>query len=177
MASKVKIWNMALVNVGSSGFIQSPTEDSEEANHCRVVYDEAIKSTLESLDWNFARVKAALSDLGTPDSDWLYQYAYPSNCVKARKILTTIRNEKPLPFQIGLNADANKKVVNTDVDSAILVYTADIKNEALFPSSFAIALSWHVAMSIAGPLAGNDKKIIPKLGRTSSEDTPRQEQI
>lgn len=165
MASKVSIWNMALVNVGSSGFIQSPTEASAEANHCRVVYDEAVKSTLEALDWNFARVKVALADLDTPDDDWIYQYAYPSNCVSARKILTTIRNEKPMPFKVGLNAAATAKVVNTDVSEAVLVYTALVTNEALFSSAFAVALSWHVAMSISGPLAGNDKNIMDKVNK------------
>jgi len=163
MASKVSILNMALVNVGSSGFIQDPGENSAEANHCRVVYDEAVKSTLEALDWNFARVKVALADLGTPDGDWVYQYAYPSNCIKARKIQTAIRNEKPFPFKIGLNSAVTQKVVNTDIEDAVLIFTANVTNTELFSSAFAIALSWQIAMGISGPLSGNDKNIMDKV--------------
>ena len=162
MASKVAIWNMALVNIGSSAFIQSPTEASAEADHLRAVWDAALDTALESLDWNFARVKLALSDLSTPDDDWLYQYAYPSNCVKARKILTTVRNEKPLPFSVGLNAAGTAKVINTDVQEAVLVYTRRITDTLLFSSAFVTALSWQLATQVAGPLAGNDKQVIDK---------------
>lgn len=165
MASKVSILNMALVNIGSSGFIQDPDENSAEANHCRVVYDEAVKSTLESIDWNFARVKVALADLGTPDDDWTHQYAYPSNCIKARKILTAVRNDKPYPFKAGLNSAATQKVINTDVEGAVLVFTANITNTDLFSSAFSIALSWQIAMGISGPLSGNDKNIMDKVTR------------
>ena len=161
MASKVEIWNMALVRVGSSGFIQSPTENSAEANHCRVVYPNSVKATLEAtVDWSFARRKAALADLGTPDDDWSYQYAYPSNCIKARKILTNVRNAKPLPFKIGLNSSGTQKVINTDVSEAVLIYTMNVTNEALFSAAFAEMLSWKIALEIAPALSGNDQKVL-----------------
>jgi hypothetical protein len=163
MPSKVSIWNMALTNVGSSGFVQSPTEQSAEASHCRVVYDNAVLATLESMDWSFARKKVALADLGTPDDDWLYQYAYPTNCAKARKILTKIRNAKPLPFEIGINSAGTQKVINTDAPDAVLIYTMKVTNEALFNSVFAEVLSWKMALLIAPAIAGNDKKILDSI--------------
>ena len=153
---------MALVNMGSSGFIQAADEASAEAAHLRVVYDNSVEATLEALDWNFARVKVALADLDTPDDDWVYQYAYPANCVKARKILTSVRSAKPPPFEIGLNAAGSQKVINTDVEGAVLIYTARVTNTALFDSAFSEALSWKLALAAAGPLAGNDKNVFDK---------------
>lgn len=163
MSSKVAIWNMALVNVGSSGFIQSDTEPSAEANHCRVVHDSSLKSALESLDWNFARIQVALADLGTPEVNWQYQYAYPSNCLKVRKIVTSSRLDKPLPFKTGLNSAGTQKVINTDVEGAIISFTANIENTALFPESFSQLVAWHIALGIAPALSGNDQKIFDKV--------------
>ena len=157
MATKVEIFNMALTRIGSSALIESDTEQSAEALALRTVYSNSLKSTLEALDWTFARQIVLLADLGSPPVGWGYQYAYPSTCLKARRLMLPSRLQKPEKFEVALKADGSAKVINADIAEACLRFTMNITNVGLFNATFAEALSWKLGYESAMTLTGKDK--------------------
>ncbi len=160
MASKLQIWNLALVNVQQSPSIQGENEDSTEANLCRVYYDEARKQTLERHDWNFARKRLALAEVPNGPDDWAYQYGYPVDCLQARLIVNRIKSAPPIPFEVlvdpdtGLIGSSDTKVICTNQPQAVLQYTYDQADPSFFSQSYVICLSWALAAFIAHPLTG-----------------------
>jgi hypothetical protein len=100
MVSPVDIANYALAAIGTSSQVTSlfPSDGSVEANLASILYDPVRKGLLRGTLWDFARsqifltqLKAA-TDTVTPPSTaipapWQYEYAYPANCLRVRKIL------------------------------------------------------------------------------------------
>jgi hypothetical protein len=154
--SAVTISNMALSRIGARSTIASLTEDSNEARHCKLLFDHARDATLEAFDWNFARVRVALAELGDEPTGWSYRYAYPSNCIQPRFLEAPTRTERRLPYRIEAKADLSGRVILTDVEDAVLVYTARVTDPALFTPSFVTALSWRLGADLAIPITGKE---------------------
>jgi hypothetical protein len=97
--SAVAIANLALDAVGARATISSFTEASKEARVISRQYDQALDDVLGAAHWNFARKQLALTLLkdgsagDTVPAPWLYEYAYPSDCVGARYILPTVSSD------------------------------------------------------------------------------------
>jgi len=167
MASKTEICNLALSNIGISQFItdvDAPSEKSNEAIVCRRWYDISLNFALEDFDWNFARRRLALAEIAsTPPSTWAKVYAYPSDCATARKIeVAGVRvpyAEQRIPFEVAAETavTGDYKVIYTDCELAVLVYTKRITDAGLFDAQFVMALAWLLAANIAMPLAVNSK--------------------
>lgn len=160
--SKIQIWNMALGHLKADNSIQSENETSLEGENCRLYYDQARLRVLRDHPWTFARKRLALSLTATAPEGWANSYGYPSDCVKAR-ILYNIadpRNEKapPLKFETAKNPEAAGKVIWTDVEDAILIYTQDTIDTTLFDAKFDIALSFYLASFLARPITGDRRK-------------------
>jgi hypothetical protein len=149
-ASVVSISNMALSRIGTRSSITSLNEASTEALHCKLLFDQARDATLEAHDWVFARKRVALADLGTPPGGWSHRYALPSDCIAPRFLETGTRTERRASFRI------EGRDLLADTDGATLVYTARITDPALFPPSFASALSWGLGAELAIPLTGKE---------------------
>lgn len=155
--SVVKICNMALSHIGAKSNIESLTESSAEASVCNLWYDWTRRQMLELHEWKFAKKRVAVPLLETePNSQWLYRYEYPSDCVKARLIENpTGPNEDVIPFSIENTSDGLSLSVLTSQEEAVLIYTFDLTNVALFSSIFVDALSWRLAAEIAFRLTGD----------------------
>lgn len=154
-SSEVKICNMALGRIGISIFIDSLTERSQAAIVCNNYYEACRDAVLEDAPFNFSTTRAVLADLGTPPTNWLYRYALPSDCVKARRLVVpgmrepTARNR--IPFEVAVENDA--KVLYTDQPAAELIYSQRVTNPNLFSAQFIMALAWLLASEIAMPLS------------------------
>ena len=181
VTSKVQICNMALQAAGTRSSIASLDEDSTEANACAAQYDAALEAALQAAHWNFARKQLALTLLkdattsppGPVPEPWLYEYAYPSDCVQARYIVPQIMSEPglgpsaaPNPFWTGptvrflvsSDVDANGndiKVILTNQPQAVLVYTKRIVNVGLYDGQFVQALANYLAALITLGLTGD----------------------
>jgi len=198
MTSEVNICNQALTDIGTRSTIASLTEDSQEAQACSLVYSTVRDQVLGMAFWNFARKTATLSELksapGTPtnptasgnvwSSDWpappwLYEYAYPSDCIQMRFICPQFNTGvdgvpifgpsvmTSLPAFIGTavrfavatdevgSPAAQTNVILTNQYQAIGVYTVRITNTNLFSSQFVTALSAALAAKLAMSLAGD----------------------
>ena len=112
------ICNMALNHIGK-GTITSLHEDTEEARTCKVHYDLQRKVLLRSYNWSFALKTAELAQIDTTVPGWDYVYAYPNDCVMARKIfnrdntwLVLAKNFKGNMDQVILNDNSKALVCN-----------------------------------------------------------------
>jgi len=155
--SVVQICNLAINRCGSSAVIESLTEESTEATLCNSLYEAMRDLVLRDFPWPFAR-KAA--DLGLveedPDDDWAYSYRYPSDCIRARRILDGNRTPTVRKISYGLGSDDNGRLILTDQADAVLEYTRRVTDPQQFDPAFASALAWRIAQEIAAPLARSE---------------------
>jgi len=166
MASAVSICNLALIQVGAQT-ISAFTEQTREARLCNQIYEYSKDSVLRAHDWNFARCRVDLGLLATTFTNWSYTYAYPSDCLVARKIVNplgsgntqtyydyedeTYRTTGQLPYDI-MRTSTGSKVVVTNIADAELEYTARIDDANMFDSMFIDALILRLASDLASPL-------------------------
>jgi len=159
MASEVDICNLALSHIGASATISSLTEQSEEAFHCNLLYADARDSVLRAHPWGFAKRHLALSDVGTPPGNWSYRYSYPNDAIYAREILQTNTAGDPIKFEVGLADAFNARVILTDQEDAVLVYTYKVTNTLVFDPLFVNALAWKIASDIVMPLTRDQERL------------------
>lgn len=159
----VQICNLALGHIGHTKFISALTDRTNEAQVLNTFYEPARDVVLEDYPWPFATKYETLGLVTdftdeTDPHDWDYAYRYPSDCVYARRIVTSNgRSEpKPAPFKVG--SDEDGRLIYTNEEDAILEYTRLVDDPSLYPSKFAMALSWYLASLIAPGLAKSDKK-------------------
>lgn len=107
----VVVANIALANIGAQSDIQSfdPSDGSTEANIVALYYRSKIDALFRAAHWGFARrqifgtqLKAAIDQNGNltanpPPQPWLYEYAYPSDCLKVRFCMPNLNPGGPLP--------------------------------------------------------------------------------
>lgn len=116
-----------------------------------------------------------------PPLPWLYEYAYPSDCIQVRFVpglvqpttqtppLTTAPNQNFLPmpqspqfavrFLVATDTNALTKtpqtVILTNLPQAQLVYTAYIDNPDLWDSSFREAMMYSLSAKLINAIARN----------------------
>lgn len=160
MASKVEIYNLAISHLGIGKTIVSVDEDSVEATILNRFYNVTVEQVLRDFDWPFATKEVSLGLLGeNPNGRWAYNYQYPSDCLKARKIVNEIMRqdtrETRIPYKI-LFSDTGGKSIYTDKENAILEYTVKITDPARFDSDFVLALSYLLGGNAAPGISGGD---------------------
>lgn len=190
----VTLYNMALGKVGTRTTVSATTEGSTEANQCNVHYAPTRDKVLRSAPWNFCRKQALLTQLkssidvnSTCPSPWGFEYAWPSDCLRARFILPQIPASAqlggipltsagasatplftmgpPVKFIVGVDSDTSGntvRVILTNQYQAQLVYTFAATDSNLFDAEFIEALTTALAANIALNLTG-DKEITKLL--------------
>lgn len=89
--------NRALDMIGSETTIGDLEEGSREAQVCLRAYGECLRGLLRGANWDFARKTATLQLLADATGQtsgagsivpapWIYEYAYPTDCLKVRFI-------------------------------------------------------------------------------------------
>lgn len=155
MATKVELFRMALANIGISSVLASDTEEAKEARICRTYYDTCVETILEAHHWNFARKRVGLSLLtATAPTNWAYAYAYPSDCVACKEIVSAQRvprNDQRIPYEVCLVDDA--KVICTDQEDAELIYTSRVSDPTKWPAVFTRAFCYLLASDITLPMS------------------------
>lgn len=175
MASEVDICNLALGHLGDNATVASlnPPEGSAQAEHCARFYPMARDSLLELHTWGFATKRVTLAQLGTGWPEWDYSYAQPSDALNILAVLppdstddysiASVTNVPmsaggsyvPQAFSCEVDADGNE-VIYTDQADAVLRYTGRIEDPTKFSPTFVVALSWHLASMLAGPIIKGD---------------------
>ena len=163
--SKVDIANMALSYVAAGGGIQSLEESSDDALAVTTHYDDVLATLLREHPWNFARrylSLALLADVDLP-SRWTYPYAYPADCVEFRGI-DGETEDLNIPFEIAYGAGA--RIIFTNIQDAIGVYTALVEDPVYYPPDFTTAFARRLADAIAPRVTGGDH---PELIRFNAD--------
>lgn len=160
MASQVGICNMSLSHLGISKEIAIfETEKSEEAATVRRFYDVALSKILSDYPWPFATRIAALALVAVePNTEWLYSYRYPVDCLTLRRVISGVRNDtrqSRAPYKIA--SDASGRLIFTDEEDAQVEYTALITDTLQFQADFALAFSYLMAFLIAPRLTAGDQ--------------------
>ena len=156
MSSKIEICNMALVEIGAEP-IASFNEDSEAARQCNTLYDQTRLTVLEEHKWNFTQRKVALASVDVPSgySQYSYAYSYPSDALLVHKIYDSTDNEAEFEVDMSKVETVRTRLIFTDQEAAIAVYTADVEDTALFGPLFVETLKYYLASKLAYSLGKN----------------------
>jgi hypothetical protein len=201
MTSPVDLCNMALGQIPAriqiTGINPASPPNNVAATSASLYYQTQVDATFRSAHWNSARKQAGLTLLaaapGTPENaanpslpvppiPWLYEYAYPSDCLKIRFLFplpsaaatgqvplmtgigTTCRAppETSLPFVIDIDTDQDGnqiKVILTNAPRAQGVYTARIANPDLWDQALQNAVIGTLSAWLCMPVSGDEKKL------------------
>lgn len=180
MTSSTDICNQALDAIGARATLASLEEVSKEAAVCSRQYLPALTDLFRTAPWGFARRTVVLTELGnlndgTCPYPWAYKYAYPADCQQLRYIVPkpTIVTPDILPPEVGdpmpyygnmmpsrnfrfiIAHENDARVILSNVQFALGVYTALIENPELWDSLFQSAMVSSLAARIAIPISGN----------------------
>lgn len=151
MTTKTEICNYALGHIGKPTVTNIDTENSTEAKYCRRFWDMARQAVLRDHNWNFATKRRTLALLTHELDDFAYVYRYPTDCLKAQSIVNPAGKQQP-PIKFKVMQIDGVTVIATDQAEAVLEYTVDETNPAVFDSQFIDGLAWRLAVYISGPL-------------------------
>lgn len=156
MSSAIDICNLALAHLGDEATVASisPPESSPQAEHCARYYPIARQAILELHSWGFATRRTELAELvDTPSSGWMFTYGLPSQCLKPLAILPfeSIDTDDTQDFAIETLANG-VKVLYSNTENAVLIYTVDVTDPTKFTPLFVTALARLLASYLAGPL-------------------------
>lgn len=198
-----EIANRALVAIAARATITDfVMEQSPEAKLMRTLFEPTRDALLRAANWNFATKTAYLSLLrsapGTPENPdnsattwdpatmppppWLYEYLYPSDCIRMRYIPagtwagntamqifpygsytpTLPGPNAAVRFEIRSGYDGNGDQCNTIVtnaDKAIAVYTKREENPALWDPSFQEAMVFSLAARVCVQVTGSSEML------------------
>jgi len=158
--TEVQIAKFSLSRIGGESIEAfDPPEDSTESHQVNLWYHHCRRETLELYDWSFARKRLALADDSNvpPDGVWAYRYQYPADAIAIRSLENPAgRNAPPVPFSIELPTSPDVKTILTDIDEAIAIYTANIIQPSLYPSSFVNAFSLTLAHKLSNAIRGDE---------------------
>ena len=159
MSSEVDICNLALAHLGDSATLASldPPEGSAQAEYCANFYSIARDAMLEMHTWKFATRRALLAQLSVESWNWAYAYAEPSGALRIVSVLdaTASSDSKSTAFET-MSGDSGEALILTDLDAASVVYTVAVSDTSRFSPLFVMALSWHLASLLAGPMLKGD---------------------
>jgi hypothetical protein len=156
--------NQALVELGVTKRIGSIFEGTELAIAALEIYGRTRDALLRSKDWPFARRSAALALLkgpppaggfyvgapwtsAYPPPGWLYEYAYPADCIRLGAVVPPpgmMFDLDPVAAQPRIDNDASlnppAKVILSNIKGAVAVYTGRITDMTTWDVGFETAM-------------------------------------
>lgn len=181
-ANSTAVCNEALSFIGSQTQLASLNDPNYPgvAAAATLLYAPTVQLMLRELDPDFARVYLTLvTATGTPPPPWSYQYAYPSDCLRLRQVrppgsgmgsLADANNPIPIKANVGvaLVSSVLTKVIWTNQQNALAVYTTLNVTELMWDSVFNDAVVRRLANPFAMALAGR-----PDFARELLEESAR----
>lgn len=162
MASVKDIYNMALYEIGSSQVLDATTDITAEASVCNAFYAQVRDQILQDFPWGFATRVVSLASLAATVAendgfpyDFTYKYAYPSDCLFIREIISPLSRQPNATQKVSFKVlyDGSAKAIYTDTEDAKIAYTARITDTTKYDPLFIQALTYMLALKIATPLS------------------------
>jgi hypothetical protein len=192
MAISITICNLALGEIRAPA-IADITEDSIEAQNCARYYPQCLKLMLERYNWSFATRICALAEftVNPRATEWLHAYALPSDMAYAKRLVPNgVAGGVPLdsrfrawPSEWGQAYIVEAGVLYSNVQNAILEYSAIDIPEAVMPAMFTDALTYYLAARLAVPLRDSRQikgemlqQAEAAIHRAMADDANRQQQ-
>ena len=176
--------NSALEQIAAQTQITSLSDGSPAAKAASTVYAPTVWLLLRELDPDFASYTAALIVAVTPPSypPWAYEYVWPTDCLRLRQIrppasgtgsLVDANDPQPIRSQVAFDlvADVNTKVILTNQQNALAVYTSSTPTEVQWDSVFMDAVVRRLANPLAMALSGRPdfaREILEQSARMAS---------
>ena len=157
--NKLQIWNVALSAHLGAGKLANTTTPSPQQEQCVLHYDDTVRALLEAHWWTWARARTTLTAEATNDrsNEWAYKYRMPGDVLAIRWI-----NEPQTARALmaaNRNPDTPRELygdhVYSDVQSAVMEYTALVEDVSVWPQIFADAVAAALAARMAMPLTEN----------------------
>lgn len=149
----VGLSNVALSRIGQRQYISAFDEPTTEAEACNNLFEHCRDVVLARMAWPFATARATLAESTEERDNWDFVYGLPANFVAARYLVPLgvqyARPDQLYPYAIELNDANDARLLLTDLEDAVLVYTRAITSVALFPPLFQDALAWKLAAELA----------------------------
>lgn len=180
ITSPADMINLALGRIGFADSIGSLYEGSKAAKQALRLYGETRDEMLRAVDYGFAERNVAMVLLKqappggyfppiawnpstNPALPWVFEYAYPTDCLKVRSVKPTplfVQNFDPQPNVFAIENDNSfvppQKVILCNVPSALLVYTGQITDPLTWEADFVDALAGKLALRLAPVMANMD---------------------
>lgn len=176
MASEIEICNMALSFVGDSATVAGiePDEEGAQAQLCKLLYEPALKYTLQQHAWTFATATRRATGVSSIYGPKAFMYELPPDVVAVRSVQPyptydereVLSNYQAgfkligtIDYEVGLSTGASgehKRVLYADVPNVLIKYTTANANPEYFSPSFALAVAWRLASLIAGQRLGGE---------------------
>lgn len=142
-------------------FIGSPAI----ATAANVLYGPVRDLLLREINPEFSRITIAASPAAAlaPVVPWLYEYLYPSDALRIRQVrppgaglgaLADPNDPSPVRAAVAYDPNVSAKVVLTNQQNALLVYTSNAPLEAVWDPDFAEAMARRLANPFAMAIAG-----------------------
>lgn len=211
ISSPVDLANLALSQIGSRATITSlnPSDGTVAGDACSLLYQPTVDAFSRSAHWNCLRFEAGLSLLkaapGTPENPngttlpappipWLYEYALPTDCLKARYLVPTLvqqgtnpplttagslflpwrLNGVALKFQVAVDLDAESPpneipVILCNIGTILtgppkLVYTRRLVNVGLWDAAFVMGAKAALATWLVNPVNASAAMMQQSMG-------------
>lgn len=156
MTTAIDICNRALSRLGIDAPIGDLEEDSKESRLCALWYEHSRDTLLELHSWPFAKRFIDLNLLASVEpTDWSYAYSLPASVLAVRGLWAGARqpsDETRLEYEVQNDAAGTGRILVTDDEAAVLMYTRRVENPNLFSPLFIDALVWGLASDLAMPM-------------------------
>lgn len=173
MATAAGIVNQALQNIAAQTYVSGSypsftdgTPQNVTGIAANTIYAMVRDILLRRINPEFARLQITATLLSGPGSaiaPWSYEYAYPADCVRVRQVAPPASGvgaladpNDPLPIRGAVAYDPNVpgRVILTNQQNAVVVYTSNTPLEAVWDAAFAWAMSDLLSNPLAMALAG-----------------------
>ncbi len=150
--AEARVCNRALLRIGQSQGISDLAQPNSTARACLALWQDSVEATLEARWWPFARRRAVLAAITDGErGGWAFAYPLPADCLAPRYIdLETGDEAEPVPFETEDDGDGGSgRVLLTDAEEPVLVYTGRVLKVPRFTPTFIDALAYKLASDLA----------------------------
>ena len=166
-ATSVTVTNEALQFIASQVRITALNDGTPAANAATICYVPVVELMLREMDPAFARYTFTLaaSTLTPIPPPWSFAYAYPTDCLRLRQVrppgsgpgaLADPNDPTPVlaNVAVGLVSAAPVKVILSNQQNALAVYTTSLVTEVQWDAAFQDAVVRRLANPLAMALSG-----------------------
>jgi hypothetical protein len=154
--SLTDLYNQAVSASGGEAEITDPTENSREANLCRLWYEVVRDNVVQTGPWSSAQTNKRLAlfterdvskdwTSSDPAPGWLYAYALPSDLLRPRYL------HSYAPFE--RQSIGGTTYIMTNQKDAVLHYTKRVEDVSKWDNELYLAVMYSLAAHISFPLS------------------------